>query len=109
VVCGIVTILELLFASTWPEWLASASAAPTAKDCAEDTAPEETAEPPTMMEAPVSVLMGVTVTNDTLFGTLKVYDVVPLAKAGVKVPALTTRLPSVLTVLSAAGRVTVTE
>jgi hypothetical protein len=73
-----------------------------------DAEPDVTAVPPTVTVAPVEVTIGVTVTDDTLLGTVEVYDVVPDAKAGEREPSLSTSALSVLTVLSAAALLAVT-
>ena len=80
----------------------------TAKLIALDAAPDVTPVPSTITVAPVEVTVGVTVTDATLFGTVDVYDVTPDANAGDRDPWLSTRVVSVLTVLSTAALSTVT-
>jgi hypothetical protein len=62
----------------------------------------------TVTVAPVEVTVGVTVTEATLFGTKDVYDVVSGANARLSDPWLSTRVVSVLTVLSTTALLTVT-
>jgi hypothetical protein len=87
-------------------------APPAATACADDAAPDSTAalDPPdaTAIVVPLSVAVGVTVTDAIEFTIDAVYVMVPDANAGVKEPELSDRALSVASWLSAAVRVTVT-
>lgn len=61
---------------------------PTANTIAPEALPEGTAFPFTVIAAVTSDAVGVTVSKVTPFTTFAVYVVVPVAKAGVKVPLL---------------------
>jgi hypothetical protein len=87
-------------------------APPAATACADDVAPDATAalDPPeaTAIVVPLSVAVGVTVTDAIEFTIDAVYVMVPEANAGLKAPELNDRALSVASLLSAAVRVTVT-
>lgn len=74
---------------------------------APDATPDVTDVPCTVTVAPVDDTVGVTVTDDTLFRTVEVYEVVANANAGVRVAWLSTRPPSLLLVYTCGARVTV--
>jgi hypothetical protein len=78
------------------------------RDCADDALPDATVELATVMVVPLSVAMGVTVTDAIEFTIDAVYVIVPDANAGLREPELRDRALSVASVLSAAVRVTVT-
>jgi hypothetical protein len=85
-----------------------ATLAPAVTACADDAAPDTTAEPATVMVVPLSVAIGVTVTDAIEFTIDAVYVIVPEANAGLREPELSDKALSVASLLSAAVRVTVT-
>jgi hypothetical protein len=87
---------------------AIATLLPAVTACADDVAPDTTAEPATVIVVPLSVAVGVTVTDATEFTIDAVYVMVPEANAGLKEPELSDRALNVASLLSAAVRVTVT-
>ena len=62
-----------------------------------DVAPDATVLPATVTVAPVSVVLGENVTDETPFTILMAYEIVPDANAGLSVPALTSSAESVAT------------
>jgi hypothetical protein len=87
---------------------AIATLPPAVTACADDAAPDATVEPATVMVVPLSVAVGVTVTDAIEFTIDAVYVMVPEANAGLNEPELSDRALSVASLLSAAVRVTVT-
>jgi hypothetical protein len=87
---------------------AMATSPPAVTACADDAAPDATVELATVMVVPLSVAIGVTVTDAIEFTIDAVYVMVPEANAGLKDPELRDRALSVASWLSAAVRVTVT-
>ena len=71
---------------------------PTARAIEPDAEPLVTVLPFTVTVAVASLVVGVTVMLAVALGTLAVYAIVPLAKAGLKVPELSVRLLSVASV-----------
>jgi hypothetical protein len=87
---------------------AIATLPPAVTDCADDALPDATVEPATVMVVPLSVAVGVTVTDAIEFTIDAVYVIVPDTNAGLREPELSDRALSVASLLSAAVRVTVT-
>jgi hypothetical protein len=81
---------------------------PTASGRAPDAAWDVTGVPPTVTVAPVDVTVGVTVTDATLFATVKVYEAVPEEKATFRDPSLNTSAVKVFKVFTALALLTVT-
>jgi hypothetical protein len=68
---------------------------PTVRACADDAVPDAVVDPPTVIEVetPLATFaVGVSVTEGTPFTTVAVYEAVPEAKVGARVPALIVKL-----------------
>jgi hypothetical protein len=87
---------------------AIATLPPAVTACADDAAPDATVELATVMVVPLSVAVGVTVTDAIEFTIDAVYVIVLDTNAGLKDPELSDSALSVASLLSAAVRVTVT-
>jgi hypothetical protein len=81
---------------------------PAVKDCPADTAPDEVANPPTVIAPPATFAVGFRVIEATALATVAVYAMVVEAKAGVSVPELSTKLSNFESVLAEAVLVTAT-
>jgi hypothetical protein len=71
---------------------------PTISACAAETVPDTTLEPPTVTNAASSVVIGVSLYDDTALVTVTVYEKVPAANDGESAPTLPSSEDSVASV-----------